>query len=54
MRRDRLRLPRMTLKGLLVAAAAAAVAIGLVLPLPHRSQNAPRQSQFATYDLGHG
>jgi hypothetical protein len=44
----------MTLKGLLMAAAAAAVAIGLALPLPHRGEAEPRQSQFATYELGHG
>lgn len=39
------------LKAFLALIAAAAVALGLALPVPHRSESAPK-SQFATLELG--
>lgn len=43
----------MALKGILAAAAALAIAIGLTLPVPH-SQAAPKASQIASFEVGHG
>jgi hypothetical protein len=45
----------MTLKAMLAAFAAAAVAVGLLLPVPHKSEaEAATTPQIATISVGHG
>lgn len=43
----------MALKAFLAAAAAIAIAVGLAIPVPH-SEAAPKASQIASFEVGHG
>jgi hypothetical protein len=43
----------MTLKAILAAAAALAIAVGLAIPAPHAGA-APKTSQIASFEIGHG